>query len=210
MPICILACITIIYVYFCRNTNHLFRKSVKRYSARFTLFLSVRERAMDIIGHNYLKTMRKLHSKNCLFVQHLLARNLLASSADENSIRFRSLFPLNCITLRSSIFLLRREVICRTTSYLSSYPPNQSESSVGNASALHSQALCDFLWRIPSADTSLSERNSEMIDVYYQCLTHESLQIGSTNSINGSTFRTEMTGIILFFTGFRCRISYFS
>lgn len=96
MPICILACITVVYVYFRRNTNHLFRKSVKRYSARFTLFL------------------------------------------------------------------LRREVVYHTTPYLSSHPPGQSESSVGNASAPHSyrsQAVCDFLWRIPSADTSLSERN---------------------------------------------------
>ena len=64
--------------------------------------------------------------------------------------------------LYPSLFLLRREVAYHTTSYLSSHPPNQSESSVGNASALHyyrSQAICDFLWRIPSADTSLSERN---------------------------------------------------
>ena len=213
MPICILACITVVYVYFRRNTNHLFRTSEKRYSARFTLFLSARERAMDIIGYNYLKTMQNLHSENCLLAQHLSAKNLLANSADENFIRFWSLFPLNCITLRSSIFLLRREVVYHTTPYLSSHPPGQSELSVGNASAPHSyrsQAVCDFLWRIPSADTSLSERNSEMIGVYYQRLTHESLRIGSTNSINGSTFRTEMTGIILFFTGFRCRISYFS
>ena len=168
---------------------------------------------MDVIGYNYLGNKRKLHSKDYSFEQHLLGRNLLASLADENSICFRSLFPLNCITLRSSIFLLRREVVYHTTPYLSSHPPGQSELSVGNASAPHSyrsQAVCDFLWRIPSADTSLSERNSEMIGVYYQRLTHESLRIGSTNSINGSTFRTEMTGIILFFTGFRCRISYFS
>ena len=110
MPICILACITVVYVYFRRNTNHLFRKSVKRYSARFTLFLSARERAMDIIGYNYLKTMQNLHSENCLLAQHLSAKNLLPNSADENFIRFWSLFPLNCITLRSSIFLLRREI----------------------------------------------------------------------------------------------------
>lgn len=177
------------------------------------LLLSVKERVMDVIGYNDLGNKRKLHSKDCSFEQHLLGRNLLASPADENSICFRSLFPLNCITLRSSIFLLRREVVYHTTPYLSSHPPGQSELSVGNASAPHSyrsQAVCDFLWRIPSADTSLSERNSEMIGVYYQRLTHESLRIGSTNSINGSTFRTEMTGIILFFTGFRCRISYFS
>lgn len=118
---------------------------------------------------------------------------------------YNQLYPL--------LFLLRREVVYHTTPYLSSHPPGQSELSVGNASAPHSyrsQAVCDFLWRIPSADTSLSERNSEMIGVYYQRLTHESLRIGSTNSINGSTFRTEMTGIILFFTGFRCCISYFS
>ena len=117
---------------------------------------------MDVIGYNYLGNKRKLHSKDCSFEQHLLGRNLLASPADENSICFRSLFPLNCITLRSSIFLLRREVVYHTTPYLSSHPPGQSELSVGNASAPHSyrsQAVCDFLWRIPSADTSLSERN---------------------------------------------------
>lgn len=148
MLICILACITIIYVYFCRNTNHLFRKSVKRYSTRFTLFLSVRERAMDIISYNYLKTMRKLHSKNCLFVQHLLARNLLTSSADENSTRFRSLFPLNCITLRSSIFLLRREVICRTTFYLLPLSTDQSELFIGTSpcSVLPAAGYLRFLW----------------------------------------------------------------
>ena len=148
MLICILACITIIYVYFCRNTNHLFRKSVKRYSTRFTLFLSARERAMDIISYNYLKTMRKLHSKNCLFVQHLLARNLLTSSADENSTRFRSLFPLNCITLRSSIFLLRREVICRTTFYLLPLSTDQSELFIGTSpcSVLPAAGYLRFLW----------------------------------------------------------------
>ena len=98
-----------------RNINHLFRKSVKRYSARFTLFLSARERAMDIIGYNYLKTMQNLHSENCLLAQHLSAKNLLANSADENFIRFWSLFPLNYITLHLSIFLLRREAVCFTT-----------------------------------------------------------------------------------------------
>lgn len=213
MPNCILACITVVYIYLCRNNHSFIPQIRKKYSTYFTLFLSVRERVMDVIGYNYLGNKRKLHSKDCSFEQHLLGRNLLASLADENSICFRSLFPLNCITLRSSIFLLRREVVYHTTPYLSSHPPGQSELSVGNASAPHSyrsQAVCDFLWRIPSADTSLSERNSEMIGVYYQRLTHESLRIGSTNSINGSTFRTEMTGIILFFTGFRCRISYFS
>ena len=35
-----------------RNINHLFRKSVKRYSARFTPFLSARERAINVIGYN--------------------------------------------------------------------------------------------------------------------------------------------------------------
>ena len=76
---------------------------------------------------------------------------------------YNQLYPL--------LFLLRREVVYHTTPYLSSHPPGQSELSVGNASAPHSyrsQAVCDFLWRIPSADTSLSERNSEMIGVYYQ------------------------------------------
>lgn len=62
------------------------------------LFLSARERAMDIIGYNYLKTMQNLHSENCLLAQHLSSKNLLANSTDENFIRFWSLFPLNCIT----------------------------------------------------------------------------------------------------------------
>ena len=180
MPICILACITVVYVYFRRNTNHLFRKSVKRYSARFTLFLSARERAMDIIGYNYLKTMQNLHSENCLLAQHLSAKNLLANSADENFIRFWSLFPLNYITLRSSIFLLRREVVYHTTPYLSSHPPGQSELSVGNASAPHSyrsQAVCDFLGRIPSADTSLHERNISLPQSY------EKYEIRQQNSV---------------------------
>ena len=151
MPICILACITVVYVYFRRNTNHLFRKSVKRYSARFTLFLSARERAMDIIGYNYLKTMQNLHSENCLLAQHLSAKNLLANSADENFIRFWSLFPLNCITLRSSIFsifLLRREVICRTTFYLLPLSTDQSESFIGTppCSVLPVAGYLRFLW----------------------------------------------------------------
>ena len=170
MPICILACITVVYVYFRRNTNHLFRKSVKRYSARFTLFLSARERAMDIIGYNYLKTMQNLHSENCLLAQHLSAKNLLANSADENFIRFWSLFPLNCITLRSSIFLLRREVVYHTTPYLSSHPPGQSELSVGNASAPHSyrsQAVCDFLWWIPLTIYLFAREMAERKIFYY-------------------------------------------
>ena len=178
MPICILACITV--VYFRRNTNHLFRKSVKRYSARFTLFLSARERAMDIIGYNYLKTMQNLHSENCLLAQHLSAKNLLANSADENFIRFWSLFPLNCITLRSSIFLLRREAVCFTTFYLSTLPINQSKSSIGNVSLLHFyrlQAVCDFLGRIPSADTSLHERNISLPQSY------EKYEIRQQNSV---------------------------
>ena len=53
-----------------RNINHLFRKSVNRYSARFTLFLSARERAMDIIGCNYLVITRKSHSRGALFISH--------------------------------------------------------------------------------------------------------------------------------------------
>ena len=162
MPICISACITVVYIYPGRNISHLFRKSVKRYFARFTLLLSARERAMNVIGYNYLGSKRKLYSTGCLSVQHLSGQKPFGESTDENFIRFWSLFPLNCITLRSSIFLLRREVVYHTTPYLSSHPPGQSELSVGNASAPHSyrsQAVCDFLWRIPSADTSLSERN---------------------------------------------------
>ena len=143
----------------------------------------------------------------------LLDKNLSASSAAENFIRFIPLFPLNYITLCLSIFLLRREAVCFTTFYLSTLPINQSKSSIGNVSLLHFyrlQAVCDFLGRIPSADTSLHERNSEMISVYSQRPTHESLRISSTNSPDCLTFRIEMTGIILFFTEFCCRISYFS
>ena len=129
--------------------------------------------------------------------------NHSSSTADWNKLHNFALINIS-LAERSSLF---------HNIFLSTLPINQSESSIENVSLLHFyrlQAVCDFLWRIPSADTSLSERNSEMIGVYYQRLTHESLRIGSTNSINGSTFRTEMTGIILFFTGFRCRISYFS
>ena len=190
-----------------RNINHLFRKSVKRYSARFTPFLSARERAMDIIKQTEI-------TLNGRFIYiTLLDKNLSASSAAENFIRFIPLFPLNYITLCLSIFLLRREAVCFTTFYLSTLPINQSKSSIGNVSLLHFyrlQAVCDFLGRIPSADTSLHERNSEMISVYSQRPTHESLRISSTNSPDCLTFRIEMTGIILFFTEFCCRISYFS
>ena len=170
MLICILACITIIYVYFCRNTNHLFRKSVKRYSTRFTLFLSVRERVMDVIGYNYLGNKRKLHSKDCSFEQHLLGRNLLASPADENSICFRSLFPLNCITLRPLIFLLQREVVCCTTIYLSPLPTDQLESFIENAAPLRSyrlQAAYDFLWWIPLTIYLFAREMAERKIFYY-------------------------------------------
>ena len=170
MPICILACITVVYVYFRRNTNHLFRKSVKRYSARFTLFLSARERAMDIIGYNYLKTMQNLHSENCLLAQHLSAKNLLANSADENFIRFWSLFPLNCITLRPLIFLLQREVVCCTTIYLSPLPTDQLESFIENAAPLRSyrlQAAYDFLWWIPLTIYLFAREMAERKIFYY-------------------------------------------
>lgn len=112
------------------------------------LLLSVRERVMDVIGYNYLGNKRKLHSKDCSFEQHLLGRNLLASPADENSICFRSLFPLNCITLRSSIFLLRREVICRTTFYLLPLSTDQSELFIGTSpcSVLPAAGYLRFLW----------------------------------------------------------------
>lgn len=115
------------------------------------LLLSVRERVMDVIGYNYLGNKRKLHSKDCSFEQHLLGRNLLASPADENSICFRSLFPLNCITLRSSIFsifLLRREVICRTTFYLLPLSTDQSELFIGTppCSVLPVAGYLRFLW----------------------------------------------------------------
>ena len=118
MPNCILACITVVYIYLCRNNHSFIPQIRKKYSTYFTLFLSVRERVMDVIGYNDLGNKRKLHSKDCSFEQHLLGRNLLASLADENSICFRSLFPLNCITLHPLIFLLQREVVCCTTIYL--------------------------------------------------------------------------------------------
>lgn len=68
-----------------RNINHLFRKSVKRYSARFTLFLSARERAINVIGYNYLGSKQKLYSTGCLSVQHLSGQKPFGESADENS-----------------------------------------------------------------------------------------------------------------------------
>ena len=151
MPNCILTCITVVYIYLCRNNHSFIPQIRKKYSTYFTLFLSVRERVMDVIGYNYLGNKRKLHSKDCSFEQHLLGRNLLASPADENSICFRSLFPLNCITLRSSIFsifLLRREVICRTTFYLLPLSTDQSESFIGTppCSVLPVAGYLRFLW----------------------------------------------------------------
>ena len=151
MPNCILACITVVYIYLCRNNHSFIPQIRKKYSTYFTLFLSVRERVMDVIGYNDLGNKRKLHSKDCSFEQHLLGRNLLASPADENSICFRSLFPLNCITLRSSIFsifLLRREVICRTTFYLLPLSTDQSESFIGTppCSVLPVAGYLRFLW----------------------------------------------------------------
>lgn len=57
MPICVLVCITVVYVYLSQNINHLFRKSVKDVSVCFTLFLSVRENKIGSIGYNYLETI---------------------------------------------------------------------------------------------------------------------------------------------------------
>lgn len=162
MPNCILACITVVYIYLCRNNHSFIPQIRKKYSTYFTLFLSVKERVMDVIGYNDLGNKRKLHSKDCSFEQHLLGRNLLASPADENSICFRSLFPLNCITLRPLIFLLQREVVCCTIIYLSPLPTDQLESFIENAAPLRSyrlQAAYDFLWWIPLIDISLCKRN---------------------------------------------------
>ena len=162
MPICILACITVVYVYFRRNTNHLFRKSVKRYSARFTLFLSAREILTNAKLCNLMEITTKTgwnfrlpNSPKDFWPTNVVQANSFPSANFAwFSDSYNQLYPL--------LFLLRREVVYHTTPYLSSHPPGQSESSVGNASAPHSyrsQAVCDFLWRIPSADTSLSERN---------------------------------------------------
>lgn len=162
MPICILACITVVYVYFRRNTNHLFRKSVKRYSARFTLFLSAREILTNAKLCNLMEITTKTgwnfrlpNSPKDFWPTNVVQANSFPSANFAwFSDSYNQLYPL--------LFLLRREVVYHTTPYLSSHPPGQSELSVGNASAPHSyrsQAVCDFLWRIPSADTSLSERN---------------------------------------------------
>ena len=170
---------------------------------------------MDIIGCNHPVNKPEITLNGRFIYITLLDKNLSASSAAENFIRFIPLFPLNYITLCLSIFLLRREAVCFTTFYLFvTLPINQSKSSSSETSLCsifyRLQAVCDFLGRIPSADTSLHERNSEMISVYSQRPTHESLRISSTNSPDCLTFRIEMTGIILFFTEFCCRISYFS
>lgn len=124
----------------------------------------------DVIGYNYLGNKRKLHSKDCSFEQHLLGRNLLASPADENSICFRSLFPLNCITLRPLIFLLQREVVCCTTIYLSPLPTDQLESFIENAAPLRSyrlQAAYDFLWWIPLTIYLFAREMAERKIFYY-------------------------------------------
>ena len=82
--------------------------------------------------------------------------------------------------LYPSLFLLRREAVCFTTFYLSTLPINQSKSSIGNVSLLHFyrlQAVCDFLGRIPSADTSLHERNISLPQSY------EKYEIRQQNSV---------------------------
>ena len=64
--------------------------------------------------------------------------------------------------------------------FLSTLPINQSESSIENVSLLHFyrlQAVCDFLWRIPSADTSLHERNISLPQSY------EKYEIRQQNSV---------------------------
>ena len=121
MPICILACITVVYVYLRRNTNHLLRKSVKRYSARFTLFLSARERAMDIIGYNYLKTMQNLHSENCLLVGQ-------KSFGEFGRRKFHPVLVVISIKLHNFAFvnisLAERSSLSHNT--LSFFPPSRS------------------------------------------------------------------------------------
>lgn len=160
MPNCILTCITVVYIYLCRNNHSFIPQIRKKYSTYFTLFLSVRERVMDVIGYNDLGNKRKLHSKDCSFEQHLLGRNLLASPADENSICFRSLFPLNCITLHPLIFLLQREVVCCTTIYLSPLPTDQLESFIENAAPFLPITGClRFPLVDPINDISLCKRN---------------------------------------------------
>ena len=169
MPICILACITIVYIYPRRNINHLFRKSVKRYSAHFTLFLSARERAMDLISHNSLENNRRLHSEDCLFAQHLLDKS---TSAKFGRRKFYPFYVVISIKLHNFAFVTislaeRSSLSHNIFSFF--LLTDQSESSVGNASAPHSyrlQAVCDFLWRTPSADTSLSERNISLPQSY--------------------------------------------
>ena len=168
---------------------------------------------MNVIGYNYLINRMNIHLKDCLFAQHPLYKSTPGKSV---RWKFHPFYAVISIKLHNfalvNISLAERSSLFHNI-FLSTLPINQSKSSIENVSLLHFyrlQAVCDFLWRIPLADTSLFERNSEMISVYSQRPTHESLRISSTNSPDCLTFRIEMTGIILFFTEFCCRISYFS
>ena len=49
------------------------------------LLLSARERAINVIGYNYLGSKQKLYSTGCLSVQHLSGQKPFGESADENS-----------------------------------------------------------------------------------------------------------------------------
>ena len=159
-----------------------------------------------------------VHANRCINMYYNRLYNIVGEKpcGEFSSRKFHPFYTVISIKLHNFVFvnisLAERSSLFHNI-FLSTLPINQSESSIENVSLLHFyrlQAVCDFLWRIPSADTSLHERNSEMISVYSQRPTHESLRISSTNSPDCLTFRIEMTGIILFFTEFCCRISYFS
>lgn len=179
MPIYISACITVVYIYPGRNISHLFRKSVKRYSARFTLLLSVRDVFNDAKLYKLLEIrykMAQIFSVISFFIQDLhirvkqiyLQNNLLLLLIRH----LPDIFPLNTsLTERSTLF---------HNIFLSTLPINQLKSSIENVSLLHFyrlQAVCDFLWRIPLADTSLFERNITLPQSY------EKYEIRQQNSV---------------------------
>ena len=96
---------------------------------------------MDAIGYKRLINRGKFHPKWLLSLQHLLDRNILMSSTDENSIHFRSFFVLKCVILHLRLFLLWREILCLIIFDLSPLPADQSESCIGNVSPLRSYRL---------------------------------------------------------------------
>lgn len=119
MPICVLACITIIYVRSAQNINHLFCNSVKRYSACLCSF-SPRERDWKRIW----SITPYLTAENCFFINWICSTSdayiLQKMKIDGINSRFYCHILNNLRTFVIEIPLSRRELyFCSTIPCLS-------------------------------------------------------------------------------------------